>query len=287
LATLTGLTGPATLSPDGKALVGPTEGGFKVWDAATGREQAFCPGARGGVFFPDARSVLAATSTGAKCWDLVTGAEQYVLHCRHLSPIDTLEFSADGETLVSRTPATKELRTVMEMGGLTKGRWFSFGSRWEEVRDSDGRLKGVVEKRWDVSTGQEVPVTPVGTVGEDRPESDEATGAVFLPNPAGARARALRQQDRDDAAPAVKKGRVLLRQGLLDEAETAFGQALQQQPGAAEAQFLLGAALLRKDRLPRHRPPSSGRRAWTPTGPGPSRGSAAWSWPTSRPRPRR
>jgi WD40 repeat protein len=109
-------TAAAAISPDGKALAAAiyvveringmnavTENSVKLWDAATGKQQASLAGASVSslVFSRDGKTLATGSEENTiKFWDVASGEELATLK-GHTGTVSSLAFSADGRMLAS------------------------------------------------------------------------------------------------------------------------------------------------------------------------------------------
>jgi WD40 repeat protein len=97
---------PAVFSPDCKTLAAATsDNGVKLWEVATGKEQASlkgdATGAKSLAFCPDGTILAAGTEDGMiKLWDVSTRKELAAFR-GHLKSVCSLAFSPDGKSLAS------------------------------------------------------------------------------------------------------------------------------------------------------------------------------------------
>jgi len=99
--------GSAVLSPDGKlAGAGSWDGTIKLWDAATGKEQATLKGHAGPVrsiaFAPDGKTLASASEdTTIKLWDIATRKDRTLFP--QAGGVYGVAFAPDGKTLATAT----------------------------------------------------------------------------------------------------------------------------------------------------------------------------------------
>ncbi|MGH8658827.1 MAG: WD40 repeat domain-containing protein, partial [Gammaproteobacteria bacterium] len=93
-------------SPDGKTLAsGSVDNTVRLWNLATGREQARLEGHTSWVFSvafsPDGKTLASASrDRTVRLWNIATGREQARLE-GHTNPVSSAAFSPDGKTLAS------------------------------------------------------------------------------------------------------------------------------------------------------------------------------------------
>ncbi|QJW93766.1 WD40 repeat domain-containing serine/threonine protein kinase [Frigoriglobus tundricola] len=171
LATLKGHTSfvrSASFGPDGTRVVTASEDGTaRVWDAATGREQAVLKGhtsfVRSASFSPDGTRVVTASEDGtARVWDAATGREQAVLKGR-TSTVESASFSPDGTRVVTasldKTARVWDAATGREQAVL-KGHTdlvVSASFSPDGTRVVTASLDGTA-RVWDAATGREQAV---------------------------------------------------------------------------------------------------------------------------------
>jgi WD40 repeat protein len=154
------------ISPDGKTLAsGSSDNTAKLWNVATGREQATLKGHTNSVesvaFSPDGKTLASgSTDRAVKLWDVATGQEQATL-LGHTSAFIEMAFSPDGKTLATAgtSETTVKLWDVatgqerVSLQGHTGGVYsVAFSPDGETLASGSG--DGTV-KLWDVVTGQE------------------------------------------------------------------------------------------------------------------------------------
>jgi WD40 repeat protein len=91
-------------SPDGKTLAsGSDDNTIKLWDVATGKEQATLKGHTAWVasvaFSPDGKTLASGGDTTVRLWDM-EGKELATLK-GHTKGVNSVAFSPDGKTLAS------------------------------------------------------------------------------------------------------------------------------------------------------------------------------------------
>jgi WD40 repeat protein len=108
--TLNGHTGwvwSVAFSPDSKTLAsGSWDETIKLWEVATGKEQATLKGHVGRVlsvaFSPDGKTLASGSGDSTiKLWDMVTGKNTATLK-GHTNAVYSVAFSPDGKTLEHR-----------------------------------------------------------------------------------------------------------------------------------------------------------------------------------------
>jgi WD40 repeat protein len=105
-------------SPDGKTLAsGSSDATIKLWDVATGKEQATLKGHKAGVicvaFSPDGKTLASGSNrddTTIKLWDVATGKEQATLKGHKTG--SGVTFSPDGKRLVSWGGGARDTGTI-------------------------------------------------------------------------------------------------------------------------------------------------------------------------------
>ena len=175
---LTGHTGPVrtvAVSQDGaRAVSGSDDGTVRVWDLATGREEAVLTGhtdwVRAVAVSQDgARAVSGSDDGTVRVWDLATGREEAAL-TGHAGEVFSVALTPDGALAVSggsdRTVRVWDLATGSEravLAGHTRPVW-SVAITPDGARAVSGSGDGTL-RVWDLATGNEQAVL-TGHAGE-------------------------------------------------------------------------------------------------------------------------
>jgi RNA polymerase sigma factor (sigma-70 family) len=159
------------IDPAGKtvALASESDNGVKIYELATGKERAACPGHRGGtgvaVFSPDGKQLASCgKDKRIRVWDAATLREVRSWQAGR-DEVYRLRFTPDGKSLVSADAAEQTLRFWDAATGAERPRHrpladlrvssFCFSADGKTLLTGSNTAPGLLQL-WDLTTGEEV-----------------------------------------------------------------------------------------------------------------------------------